>query len=102
LGRSQRPRRREPEATVGIALEAGQVVEERRRLALLAPLDRGDDARPSLDLLDDLVGSLGVGQAGRLAGEPATGVLATRRRIERRLDQPVVLGHERLDLEFTA
>src|SRR5204863_10050929 len=60
----------EPEAPVRVALQRGQVVEKRRTLGLLLPLDRLD--RPVLagDLLDDLVGARAFLEPRLVALEP--------------------------------
>ena len=90
----ERPPRREPEAAVRVALERGEVVEERRTLGLLLALDRLDDAVLARDLRRDRVGPLAVLQPNLVALEPEPLVA----RVEARVDEPVRLRHERLDL----
>ena len=90
----QRAARGEAEAAVGVALERGQVVEERRALVLLLPLDRGDGAVLALHLLGDRGRLLAVPHARLVLVEPEPGVA----RVEARVDEPVRLRDEGLDL----
>src|SRR5205085_812938 len=105
LGRGERAPRREAVARVGVALERGQVVEERRALLLRRRLELGDLAGLAADGGDDRVGLRGGGQARLRAGVVAALVAApalARLRLERRVDEPVLLGLEVADLLLTA
>src|SRR6202012_6257424 len=68
LGGSRGPARREAEARVGVALQRGEVIEQRGALAALGLVEFGD--RPGLIAagVDDRAGLLGGGQAGVGAG----------------------------------
>ena len=55
---------REPEPAVGIALQRGEVVEQRRALLALGLLELGDLAGLALAGLDDLCGRLGARTRG--------------------------------------
>jgi hypothetical protein len=93
----QRPSGRKPEAPVRVALERGQVVQQRRALGLLLALDRLDDPVGVGNLRRDLVGAL----ATAVAHDPCLVALepeALIARIELRVDEPVRLRDERLDL----
>src|SRR6185369_10999127 len=91
----QRAARREAEALVRLALERRQVVEQRRALLLLLPLDRLDDALLALHLRGDRRRPLGVAEDPRLVAlEPEAGV----GRVEGAVDEPVRLRREGLDL----
>ena len=93
----QGPRRREPEAPVGLALQGRQVVEEGGLLGLRLGLEGLDDGGLVVDGLDDRIGRCGCRQAGGRALVPHADVPGAGRRRERRGDLPVVLGDERLD-----
>ena len=94
LRRLERAARGEAEAAVRVALERGEVVEERRPLGLLLPLDRLDLAVLAGDALDDLVGACAFLDPRLVALEPE----AVVRRLEGGADEPVRLGDEDLDL----
>src|SRR5205823_12204422 len=94
LRRTQRALCGEAEAAVRVALERGEVVEERRALGLLLALDRVDDAVLAGHALDDPVRARGLLDPRLVAFEPKTFV----GRLERGADEPVRLGDERLDL----
>src|SRR5581483_5996142 len=80
---------------VRVALQGGEVVEERRDLLLLLALDRLDDALGPVHLLGDRRRPLRVAEDARLlALEPEAGVA----RVEGRVDEPVRLRREGLDL----
>ena len=82
LRRRQRAPRREPVARVGLALQRGQVVQERRTLLLGRRLELGDLARPVADRVDDRRRLLGGLQprlrAGVVAAVVAPPALAGR------------------------
>ena len=61
LGGPQRALGREAVAGVGVALELGQVIEERRLLGRRLLLRLADGPRPAAHLLRDTVGSLSLG-----------------------------------------
>ena len=90
----QRAARGEAEAAVRVALQRGEVVEQRRALGLLLALDRLDDAVLAGDLRRDLLGALRLLQPRLVALEPEALVA----RVELRVDEPVRLGDEGLDL----
>jgi len=90
----ERAARGEAEAAVRVALERGEVVEERRALGLLLALDRVDDAVLAGHALDDPVRAGSFLDPRLVAFEPKTFV----GRLERGADEPVRLGDERLDL----
>src|SRR5205823_12766402 len=78
-----------------VALERGQVVQERRPFALLLLLHLLDGAVLAADLVDDLLGAREVAEDARLvAFEPQ----ALVPRVEGRGDEAVRLRRERLDL----
>jgi hypothetical protein len=70
----QRPLGREPVAAVRVALEARQVVEQRRAGLALAALDARDGRGRSAGSRGDRVGHLALGGAVLLPLEPAAGV----------------------------
>ncbi len=105
LGGRERAAGGEAEAPVRIALERGQVVEERRPLRLLLALDVLDGAGLAGDLRDDLLGALRLLEPGLLTGGRVLVVRPDRiepeplvARVEARVDEPVRLGDEGLDL----
>ena len=83
-------------AGVGLALERGQVVEQRRRYALALGGDLLHGALAALDGLRDGLSLLGGCDAGLVVRvDPQAGVIA-----EIGLDLVVVLGHEIADLQL--
>ena len=105
LGGRERAARGEAEPPVRVALERGQVVEERRPLRLLLALDVLDGAGLAGDLRDDLLGALGLLEPGLLTRRRVLVVRPDRvepetlvARVEARVDEPVRLRDEGLDL----
>jgi hypothetical protein len=101
LGGPERAAGGEAEARVGLALQRREVVEERRALLLRRLLELGDLARLAADRLDDRLGLRGRLQPRLRAGVEAAGVAPAglaAGRLERRVDQPVLLRLERPDL----
>ena len=91
----------EAEARVRVALERGQVVEERRLLLLRRLLELGDRAGLAAHRGDDRLGLLRGLQPRLRAGVEAAGVAApgvAAGRLEGRVDEPVRLGLEGPDL----
>ena len=97
LGGPQRALGREAEAGVGVALELGQVVEERRLLRRRLLLRLADGPRPAAHLLRYPVRGFSLGQAVLLFLEPdaVVGTPVTR---EAGVDGPELLGLEVLYL----
>src|SRR6185312_13823648 len=94
----ERAARGEPVARVGLALEGGEVEQQRRALGPLGLLELRDLAAPATHGRDD---RLGLG--GALEPRLGTGVEATRVAAlvvggELRVDEPVLLGLEGADL----
>src|SRR5438132_6911916 len=98
LRRLQRAPRREPEAAVGVALQRGQIVEERCGLRLLLALDRLDRAVLAAHALGDRARAVGSLDAGLIALEPEAAIA----RVEGRVDEPIRLRDECLDLPLPA
>ena len=106
LGGGERAAGREAVAVVGLALQRGQVVEERRALLLRRRLELRDLAGLALDGGDDRLG-LGGGARGaawrRRGSDPRRrGPSGARLRLELRVDEPVLLGLELADLDLAA
>src|SRR5207245_2913033 len=89
---AERAARAEAVERVRVALQRGEVVEQRRDLALLLLLELGDrPAAGRLRLLDDLCGLVLL---DALAADVAAGVVAVAGSGERGLDEPVRLRDE--------
>ena len=98
LGGRERAARGEAVPGGGLALQGGEVVEQRRLRALRALRERGDVALAVLDARDDRVGVL-AGEDVRLgAAHVAAAVGGLVGRLEGRVDQPVRRRLEGLDL----
>ncbi len=102
LGRLQGARGGEPVAAVGVALQAREVVEQRRPRLALGALDRLDGRVGARDGGRDRLGALALGGAVVLALEPAAGVGARPLEAEPGVDLEVRLGLERVDLDVAA
>ena len=102
LGRGERPLRGEPVAAVRVALEARQVVEERRAGLALGALDGRDECRRAAGRGGHRLGDLPLGGAVLLALEPAPDIPARALEPEPGVDLEIGLGHERVDLDVAA
>ncbi len=99
LGRGEGALGGEAVALVRLALQRGEVVQQRRLLDQRLALDRLDDRGGALGERGDAIGVLGRLEAVRGALLPHAHVLLAGGGLELRLHLPVVLGHERVDLE---
>src|SRR5215207_2359724 len=100
LGGTQGTFGRETVAGVGVALELGQIVEERRLLSCRLLLRFADGPRPAAHFLLDPVRGLSLGHAVLLILEPDA-VVSTPVTREAGVDGPELLGLEVLYLLFT-
>src|SRR5918994_6052724 len=100
LGGPQRALGREAKAGVGVALELGQVIEERRLLRRRLLLRLADGPRPASHLLGYLVRGLSLGQAVLFLLEPYA-VVSTPVPRKAGVDGPELLGLEVFYLPLT-